>query len=159
MPGRFAGLEGLIWGDYLGRPDGVRVLNDANAALLGEVAYGAGKGASNAILLTLGTGVGAALFYDGVLLPHLELGHTMFRKGQTFEEQLGNAARKDVGKERWVTRVQKALPVYDRFLYYDRVYVGGGNARLLDGVDLGPKATVVSNTAGILGGIAIWKRG
>ena len=40
-----------------------------------------------------------------------------------------------------------------------RVYVGGGNARLLDGVDLGPKATVVSNTAGILGGIAIWNRG
>ena len=88
-----------------------------------------------------------------------ELGHAMFRKGQTFEEQLGNAARKEVGKERWITRVHKALPVYDRFLYFDRVYVGGGNARLLDGVDLGPKATVVSNTAGILGGIAIWNRG
>ena len=72
MPGRFAGLEGLIWGDYLGRADGVRVLNDANAALLGEVAYGAGKGASNAILLTLGTGVGGAVMMDGKLIR----GHT-----------------------------------------------------------------------------------
>ena len=132
----------------------VRVANDADVQGCAVI-----SGSGMEFVITLGTGVGAALFYDGVLLPHLELGHAMFRKGQTFEEQLGNAARKEVGKERWITRVHKALPVYDRFLYFDRVYVGGGNARLLDGVDLGPKATVVSNTAGILGGIAIWNRG
>ncbi|MBN9691662.1 MAG: ROK family protein [Verrucomicrobia bacterium] len=72
MPGRFAGLEGLIWGEYLNRPDGVSVLNDANAALVGEVAFGAGRGASNAILLTLGTGVGGAIMMEGRLLR----GHT-----------------------------------------------------------------------------------
>lgn len=131
----------------------VRVANDADVQGCAVIS---GRGME--FVVTLGTGVGTALFYDGLLQPHLELGHAMFRKGQTFEEQIGNAARKDVGKQRWITRVQKALPVYDRFLYYDRVYVGGGNARLLEGVDLGPKATVVSNTAGILGGIAIWRR-
>lgn len=72
MPGRFEGLEGLVWADYLNRPDGVPVLNDANSALLGEVWLGAARGATNAILLTLGTGVGGAALVDGRLLR----GHT-----------------------------------------------------------------------------------
>jgi len=72
MPGRFAGLEGLVWADYLDRPEGVPVVNDANAALLGEVGFGAGRGAINAILLTLGTGVGGAVLVEGKLLQ----GHT-----------------------------------------------------------------------------------
>lgn len=72
MPGRFEGLEGLDWGRALGRPDGVPVLNDAQAALLGEVAFGAARGARNVVLLTLGTGVGGAAMVDG----HLLRGHT-----------------------------------------------------------------------------------
>lgn len=68
MPGRFEGLEGLVWGDYLKRSEGVPVLNDANAALLGEVGFGAGRGARQAILLTLGTGVGGAVMVEGRLL-------------------------------------------------------------------------------------------
>lgn len=72
MPGRFEGLEGLVWGDLLGRTDGVPVVNDANAALLGEVGFGAGRGARHAVLLTLGTGVGGAVLSDGRLLR----GHT-----------------------------------------------------------------------------------
>lgn len=72
MPGRFEGLEGLVWADYLNRPDGVPVLNDANSALLGEVWLGAARGATNAVLLTLGTGVGGAALVDGRLLS----GHT-----------------------------------------------------------------------------------
>ncbi len=72
MPGRFEGLEGLDWGGHLGRGDGVVVLNDANAALLGEVWLGAARGARNAILITLGTGVGGAALVDGRLLR----GHT-----------------------------------------------------------------------------------
>lgn len=72
MPGRFEGLEGLVWADYLNRPEGVPVLNDANSALLGEVWLGAARGATNAILLTLGTGVGGAALVDGRLLR----GHT-----------------------------------------------------------------------------------
>lgn len=72
MPGRFEGLEGLVWGDRLGRSEGVPVVNDANAALLGEVGFGSGRGARHAVLLTLGTGVGGAVLSDGRLLR----GHT-----------------------------------------------------------------------------------
>jgi len=68
MPGRFEGLEGLVWGDRLGRAEGIPVVNDANAALLGEVGFGAGRGARHAVLLTLGTGVGGAVLSDGRLL-------------------------------------------------------------------------------------------
>ncbi|MBL9139332.1 MAG: ROK family protein [Verrucomicrobiales bacterium] len=67
MPGRFPGLEGLDWAHYLGRPN-VPVLNDARAALLGEVWLGAARGATNVVLLTLGTGVGGAAMVDGRLL-------------------------------------------------------------------------------------------
>jgi len=68
MPGRFEGLEGLVWGEFLSRPEGVPVLNDAQSALLGEVWCGAAAGAVNAVLLTLGTGVGGAAMVDGRML-------------------------------------------------------------------------------------------
>lgn len=66
MKGRLGEVEGLDWGEFLGRP--ARVLNDAQAALLGEVWQGAAKGSQNVMLLTLGTGVGGALMVDGRLL-------------------------------------------------------------------------------------------
>jgi glucokinase len=66
MPGRLAGLEGFDWSKFLGQD--VPVLEDAKAALLGEVWQGAAAGTTNAIMLTLGTGVGGAIFADGRLL-------------------------------------------------------------------------------------------
>ncbi len=72
MPGRFVGLEGLAWDEFLNRTDGVPVLNDAHAALFGEVGLGAGRGSANVIMITLGTGVGGAVMADGRLLR----GHT-----------------------------------------------------------------------------------
>jgi len=68
MPGRLTGLEGLDWTVFLNSPKPVPVLNDAHAALLGEVWLGAAKGFQNVILLTLGTGVGGAAMVDGRLL-------------------------------------------------------------------------------------------
>jgi glucokinase len=68
MPGRLPGLEGLIWRKFLNSAGPVSVLNDAQAALAGEVWRGAARGAQNAILLTLGTGVGGAALVDGRLL-------------------------------------------------------------------------------------------
>lgn len=68
MPGRLAGLEKLDWTSLLNSPSPIPVLNDAHAALLGEVWQGAARGALNAILLTLGTGVGGAALVDGHLL-------------------------------------------------------------------------------------------
>jgi len=68
MPGRLAGLENLDWGDLLDRPGAVPVINDAHAALLGEIGYGAARGLDDVILLTLGTGVGGAIVSGGRLL-------------------------------------------------------------------------------------------
>lgn len=130
----------------------VRIANDADVQGSAVI-----QGVGMEFVLTLGTGCGAALFYDGKLIPHLELGHAPFRKGQTFEQQMGNAARKEVGKDRWVKRVKKAILAYHGFLFFDHIYIGGGNARHLIGEDLGPNVTLVENTAGILGGIKIWE--
>lgn len=115
------------------------------------------KGQGFELVLTLGTGLGCALFQDGELLPHLELTHGPFRQNESFEDQLSNAARKAVGQERWNNRLKRALEAFDQMLRYDHVYVGGGNSRKVT-ADLGPKATVVDNTAGILGGIKLWER-
>lgn len=68
MKGRLNGLEGFVWTDFLEMPARVWVLNDAHAALLGELWQGAAKGYRNVILLTLGTGVGGAVLADGRLL-------------------------------------------------------------------------------------------
>lgn len=68
MPGRLAGLVGLDWTEYLRRPHPVAVLNDAQAALLGEVWCGAAQGSLDCFMLTLGTGVGGAVMSGGRLL-------------------------------------------------------------------------------------------
>lgn len=130
----------------------IRVANDADVQGSAVI-----KGQGLEFVMTLGTGCGSALFYDGKLLPHLELGHAPFRKGESFEDQIGNAARKAIGKDRWIRRVKKAITAYNSFLFFDHIYIGGGNARhLLDEV-FGPNVTIVENTAGILGGIKIWE--
>ena len=77
MPGRLHGLERLDWSAYLNCEEMVPVLNDAHAALLGEVWMGAAKNYKSAILLTLGTGVGGAIYLDGKILkgPNGRAGH------------------------------------------------------------------------------------
>lgn len=68
MPGRLAGLENLVWQDFLGTKFAIPVLNDAHSALLGEAWIGAAAGKRNVVMLTLGTGVGGAAMVDGRLL-------------------------------------------------------------------------------------------
>ena len=101
--------------------------------------------------------MGTALFSGGRLLPHMELAHHPFRHGETYDEQVGDAARRRIGPEKWNRRVRMALDTLDALLFYDRVFVGGGNSRRIT-VDLGPKATIVDNSAGLLGGIRLWER-
>ncbi|MCX6460572.1 MAG: ROK family protein [Actinobacteria bacterium] len=129
----------------------VKVANDADVQGC-AVAQGTGF----EFVMTLGTGVGTALFNEGRLLPHMELSHAPFLKGLTFDLALGNAARKEIGTKKWVKRVHKAISAFDDFLFFDHLYIGGGNAKFLITEPLGPKAEIVSNTAGILGGIRIW---
>jgi len=128
----------------------VRVANDADVQ-----GFGAIDGRGVELVLTLGTGLGSALFVDGTLVPNLELAHHRFRRGKTYEEQLGNAALKKAGKGRWNKRLRRALRTLERLFSYDRVYLGGGNAKKITGA-LPPKTKTVANITGLLGGIALW---
>jgi polyphosphate glucokinase len=132
----------------LGKP--TRVANDADVQ---GAAVVAGKGLE--LVVTLGTGVGTAFFYDGSLLPHLEFAHHPFLKGDTYNEQLGDAARKSVGNSRWNKRVRKAVVTLRALSFFDHCYVGGGNAKKIHG-SLGADVSIVDNSAGILGGIRLW---
>ena len=133
----------------LGKP--VRIANDADLQGLAVIA---GKGVE--MVITLGTGFGTGLYLDGRLGPHLELAHHPFRHGETYEQQLGNAARKEVGGGRWNKRVRKATDTVRRLTHFDHLYVGGGNAKKLDFTP-DPDVTIVSNEAGMKGGIALWR--
>jgi polyphosphate glucokinase len=108
------------------------------------------------MVITLGTGFGTALCLNGRLAPHLEIGHLRFRKGQTFDEQLGNAARKRAGNKKWGRRVQRAIATLRMLANFDHLYVGGGNARHI-AFELPPDVTIVSNDDGIEGGVAAWR--
>jgi polyphosphate glucokinase len=129
----------------------VKVANDADVQGCAVV-----DGDGFEFVMTLGTGVGTALFQNGRLAPHLEAGHAPFRKGDTFEEQLGNVARVAVGNDRWQRRLVKAIAAYHSFLFFDTIYIGGGNAKHVDPAILPANARIVENTAGILGGVRLW---
>ncbi len=129
----------------------VIVINDADMQGLGAI-----KGQGVELVLTLGTGLGSALFEDGRLAPHLELAHIPFRKGETYEQQLGNSAFKEVGKRRWNKRVQMAIAYFRTLTNFDKLYLGGGNAENLS-FKLPHDIEIVSNTYGIKGGIWVWK--
>lgn len=127
-----------------------RVANDADIQGAAVI-----TGAGIELVVTLGTGVGTALFADGRLAPHLELAQHPLHKDKTYNERLGDAARRKAGGRRWQERVLAAFETLDVLVNYDRLFVGGGNAVRLTGT-LPPKVTVVSNDAGMLGGIKLW---
>lgn len=129
-----------------------KVVNDAD---LQGAAVVEGKGLE--LVITLGTGFGTALYLDGRLCPHLELAHHPFRKGETYNQQLGDAARRRIGNAKWNRRVKRAVETLGTLFFHDRLYVGGGNSRRVS-VDLGPRVVLVDNAAGIRGGIKLWDR-
>jgi polyphosphate glucokinase len=133
----------------LGKP--VRALNDAAIQGFGAIS---GKGVE--LVITLGTGVGSSLFLNGELVPNLEFGHHPFRRGDTYEEQLGNLAYEQIGRKRWNKRLNKAIRVLSHVFNYDTLYLGGGNAQNVE-IELPPNVKVVPNTEGLLGGLALWR--
>jgi polyphosphate glucokinase len=132
----------------LGRP--VRVANDADVQGLGAVR---GKGLE--LVITLGTGFGSVLFVDGRRV-HLELGHHPFHEGKTYEEELGHRAMAKKGKKKWNKLLREAIDDLKRTFIYDRLYIGGGDAKHID-FRLPPDVEAVSNEDGLLGGIALWR--
>lgn len=133
----------------LGKP--VRVANDADVA-----GFGAIRGQGLEMVVTLGTGFGTGLYQDGRLCPHLEISHQPFRKGETYDQQLGNAARKKVGHKKWQKRVLRAIDNLRDLVGFDHLFVGGGNSRKLD-CELPPDVTIVDNSAGIVGAVQLWR--
>ena len=85
------------------------------------------QGTGLELVITLGTGFGSGLFYQGQLMPHLEIAHQPFRKGETYNDQLGEPTRKEIGEERWNKRVHKAIVNLRALMFFDHLYIGGGN--------------------------------
>jgi polyphosphate glucokinase len=129
----------------------VRVENDADVQ-----GFGAIKGKGVEMVITLGTGFGSAMFVDGELGPHLELAHHCFRKGKTYEQLLGEDALDRQGDDDWNEEVERAIDSLRQLTSFDHLYIGGGNARRLT-IKLPSDVTVVSNDAGIWGGVRLWK--
>jgi polyphosphate glucokinase len=132
----------------LGKP--VRALNDAEVQGLGVI-----DGVGLECVVTLGTGFGSALYRDGELMPHLELGQHPIRNNKTYDEYLGSAALRRHGVARWRRRVARMIKTVRTLLNYDHLYIGGGDAPKIGG-ELPTDVTIVSNEAGITGGIKLW---
>ncbi len=145
----WAGYDlGGVLEERLGRP--VRLLNDATVQGLGVIS---GQGVE--CVITLGTGFGFALYKDGRLAPHLELSQHICRGRRTYDEYLGVKALKMIGKQRWRNRVRKMLEQLRVLVNWDTLYIGGGDARLVD-FTLPADIHIVSNDAGITGGVRLW---
>jgi polyphosphate glucokinase len=146
--------------ERLGRP--VTVVNDADAAGLGEVQFGAAQGAGGLVLVsTLGTGIGSALFYDGVLIPNSELGHLEI-DGRDAEHRAASRVKddKNLSWQQWAERLQRYYSHVEDLLWPDLIVVGGGVSRKADKFLplLHLRAPIVAaqlqNSAGIIG--AAW---
>lgn len=133
----------------LGKP--VRLANDADVQGLAVIA---GQGLE--MVITLGTGFGTALYENGRLCPHLEISQQPFRKDETYDQQLGNEARKAIGQVKWERRVWAAIDNLRVLTEFDHLYIGGGNAQRLK-QKLPKDITIVDNSAGLSGGAFLWQ--
>jgi polyphosphate glucokinase len=137
--------------ERFGKP--TRVANDADVQGCAVV-----TGHGMELVVTLGTGVGSAVFFDGALLPHMELSHGRFAEGLSIEVACGDHHREKIGTKAWRKLVASALDAFEAMVLPDHLYVGGGNAKRLDPDSLGPHRSVVPNISGLLGGIKLWER-
>lgn len=128
----------------------VRVINDADLQ-----GYGVIRGRGIEFVLTLGTGLGSALFVDGHVA-HLELGHHASKSGKTYEQRVSDKQLKKLGKKRWSKRVVEMLEQLEPIFNWDIVYIGGGNARKIR-AQLPANARLFDNVDGMRGGIRLWK--
>ena len=134
----------------LGKP--ARMLNDAEVQGLGVISR---RGLE--CVITLGTGMGFSLFQDGHPAPHLELSQHPIHKGKTYDQFIGVAALKAIGRPRWNRRLRRVLASITTLVGFDMLYIGGGNAKHVE-VELAPNMQIVSNEAGIIGGVRLWDK-
>ncbi|MBN1950469.1 MAG: ROK family protein [Bacteroidales bacterium] len=136
------------------------VVNDADAAGMAEMKFGAGKGMNGLVLLvTVGTGIGTVLFSQGKLVPNSELGHIYLPSGREAEEFASDATRKKENLEwnEWGQRFNVYLKEMERLFWPELIIIGGGVSKkkqlFINELDLHTKLTIASakNEAGIIG--------
>lgn len=135
------------------------VINDADAAAEAEMHFGAGKGKTGLVaVITLGTGIGSGLFFNGELIPNSELGHVSY-KGEAFEKYAADSIRKkeDLSYSKWGKRLNKYFRHIELILSPDLFIIGGGASkkidRFKDQIDIRTKIIPAENKneAGIIG--------
>jgi predicted NBD/HSP70 family sugar kinase len=131
-----------------GKP--VRLINDAAMQALGSYEGG------TMLFLGLGTGLGTAMIHESIITP-LEIGHLPYRKGRTYEEYLGEAGLRRLGKKKWRVAVDDVVSLFVRALNADYVVLGGGNVKKLR--ELPPGARLGANTNAFVGGVRLWQDG
>ena len=140
------GWVGFNFTEAFGRP--VRIINDAAMQALGS--YRGGR----MLFLGLGTGLGTALIVDGVLEP-MELAHLPYRKGRTYEDYVGRAGLKRLGRKKWRRRVADVVRTLATALEADDVVIGGGNVKLLRTLPAGARRG--ANRYAFAGGYRLWQ--
>jgi glucose-6-phosphate isomerase len=142
------GWVGFDFAGAFGRP--TRITNDAAMQALGSYRGG------SMLFLGLGSGLGSALIVEGILQP-MELAHLPYRKGKTFEEFVGEAARLRLGRKKWQKEVYGVVDMLSTALEPDYVVLGGGNVRKLK--NLPARVLRGSNRNAFLGGVRLWGEG
>lgn len=131
----------------LGKP--TRVANDA--VVQGYPAI-TGKGVE--LVITLGTSMGSAAYIDGHALP-MEMGHHPFRHGE-YEDEVGNDVLERIGRKKWNKHLQRVIEQLDKTFNYDRMYIGGGNAKKIE-FKLPKNVRVIDNAEGLFGIAWLWR--
>jgi polyphosphate glucokinase len=140
------GWVGFSYQKAFGKP--LRFINDAAMQALGG--YKGGR----MLFLGIGTGMGSAMIFDGVVIP-LELAHLPYRKDRTYEDYVGLRGLERRGAERWRKSVIDVIERLRAALICDTVLLGGGNAKLME--DLPSHVTLGANSNAIDGGIKLWQ--
>jgi len=137
----------------------LQFINDADAAGLAEMKFGSGSNSSGlTILVTVGTGIGTAFFYENTLIPNTELGHLILN-GKIAEHFASDAVRKyqDLSWKKWAVRFNQYLKELERLFWPDQIIIGGGMSKRTDKflkyIDVNAKIlpATLRNEAGIIG--------
>lgn len=130
----------------------VRMINDASVQGLGAI-----SGDGLECTITMGTGFGFALFDNGRLTPHLEMSQHPIKTNMTYDQYLGEKALEAIGPKEWNKRLREIIGILATVTNFDMLYIGGGNARLIE-EPLPDTVRTVSNEDGITGGVKVWDK-
>ena len=131
------------------------VMNDAEVHAAGLI-----SGSGLEVVMTLGTGLGFAMFDGGKLAPHFELSHAPIRRSTSYDTWIGEHERRRLGDTFWSRRIKAMVEDLRPVFWWDKLFIGGGNSRRIKPevlAKLGDDVVIASNTAGILGGVRAWE--